>query len=71
MVTDKPYQDNLLASLAATYSLIVSLQLVRTTQSMGRIADRKWDFWTVLLRIGAWRGPGFVTSIIRRRFMTL
>lgn len=48
-----------------TYSLIVSLQLAEVTQSMGRAADRKWDFWTVLVKMGAERGPGFVTSIIR------
>lgn len=54
-----------------TYSLIVSLLFVQTTQSMGRTVDRKWDFWTVLLRMGAGSGPGVVTSIIRRRFTTL
>lgn len=53
-----------------TYSLIVSLQLVQTRQSIGRVVDRKWDFWFVLLTTGAERGPGCVTSIIRRRFMT-
>lgn len=54
-----------------TYSLIVSLTVVRTTQSTGKVVDRKWDFWTVLLRIGAERGPVFVASIIRRRLITL
>lgn len=54
-----------------TYSVIVSLQVVRTTQSMGRVVDRKWDFWAFLLRIGAERGPAFVASIIRRRLMTV
>ncbi len=54
-----------------TYSLIVSLLVVQTTQSTGRVVDRKCDFWIVLLRVGAETGPVFVTSIIRRRLMTL
>lgn len=62
---------NLVFFKGKTYSLIVSLQLVQTTQSMGRAVDRKWDFWTVLLRMGAETGPGFVTSVISCRFMTL
>ena len=52
------------------YFFVESLQLVRTTQSMGRVVDRKYVFWAVLLRIGAEAGPCVVMSIIRRRFMT-
>lgn len=71
--TEKSFSSDVKSNVfkGETYSLIVSLQVVRTTQSMGRVVDRKCDFWTVLLRIGADRGPVFVASIIRRRLMTL
>lgn len=54
-----------------TYSLTESLQEVATTQSIGSVADRKWAFWDFLQRIRVGRGPGWVTSIIRRMSMTV
>lgn len=54
-----------------TYCLTESLQVGETTQSMGSVADRKWAFWVFLQRTGVGRGPGLVTSIIRRMSMTV
>lgn len=41
------------------------------TQSMGRAADRKWDFLAFTLRTGATAGAGVVRSLISCRLMTL
>lgn len=54
-----------------TYSFTVSLLVVWMTQSMGRAADRKWDFLVFMLRTGATAGAGVVRSLISCRLMTL